>query len=91
MKIFWIFVEQGKIMEAEAPTVLMDATPIKPTAPPTHPHHITPDALPATQPLPTYPGLGQALICAGLHTQWLVISNTKIYPFVFSLRILCYG
>jgi len=37
MKIFWIFVEQGKIMEAEAPTVLMDATPTKPTAPPTHP------------------------------------------------------
>ena len=27
MKIFWIFVEQGKIMEAEAPTVPVDASP----------------------------------------------------------------
>jgi len=26
MKIFWIFVEQGKIMEEEEPTVRVDAT-----------------------------------------------------------------
>ena len=30
------FVEQGKIMEAEAPTVQVDATPSKLTAPPSH-------------------------------------------------------
>jgi len=27
MKIFWIVVEQGKIVEAEAPAVRVDATP----------------------------------------------------------------
>jgi len=34
MKIFWIFVEQGKIMEAEEPTVRVGATPSEVTAPP---------------------------------------------------------
>jgi len=34
MKIFWIFVEQGKIMEAEEPTVRVGATPSKLTTPP---------------------------------------------------------
>jgi len=33
MKIFWIFVEQGKIMEAEEPTVQVDAIPSELTAP----------------------------------------------------------
>jgi len=48
MKIFWIFVEQGKIMEAEAPTVPVDATPTETDGTPTpKPPHITPDALPA--------------------------------------------
>ena len=47
MKIFWIFVEQEKIMEAEAPTLPVDATPTETNSaanPPTP--HITPDALP---------------------------------------------
>jgi len=33
-KFFWIFVEPGKIMEAEAQTVQVDATPTELTAPP---------------------------------------------------------
>ena len=33
-QFFWIFVEQGKIMGAEAPTVRVDATPTELTAPP---------------------------------------------------------
>jgi len=32
--VFWIFMEQGKIMEAEAPTVRVGATPTGLTAPP---------------------------------------------------------
>jgi len=44
MKIFWIFVEQEKIMEAEAPTLPVDATPTE-TNSAANPH-ITPDALP---------------------------------------------
>jgi len=32
--VFWIFVEQGKIMEAEVPTVRVGATPAGLTAPP---------------------------------------------------------
>jgi len=32
--VFWIFMEQGKIMEAGVPTVWVDATPIGLTAPP---------------------------------------------------------
>jgi len=35
MKIFWIFVQQGKIMEAEAPTVPVDATPTEINGTPT--------------------------------------------------------
>ena len=35
MKIFWIFVEQGKIMAAEAPTVPVDATPTETNSAPT--------------------------------------------------------
>jgi len=34
MKIFWIFVEQGKIMEAEEPTVRVGTIPSELTAPP---------------------------------------------------------
>jgi len=37
MKIFWIFVEQGKIMEAEEPTVRVGATPSEQMAP--HPYN----------------------------------------------------
>ena len=52
MKIFWIFVEQGKIMAAEAPTVPVDATPTETNSAPTSqpPPHITPDAIPAALP-----------------------------------------
>jgi len=35
MKIFWIFVEQGKIMGTEEPTVRVGAIPSELTAPPT--------------------------------------------------------
>jgi len=45
--------EQGKIMEAEVPTVRVGATQTKLTAPPApHPHKVfyTPDALPAAKP-----------------------------------------
>jgi len=34
MKNFWIFEEQGKIMEAEKPTVRVGTTPSELTAPP---------------------------------------------------------
>jgi len=68
---FLDFVEQGTIMEAEAPTVLVDATPSELTAsPPPSPFPIfTPNALPVAT-LPLLPGLGQAPIYAGLHTRW---------------------
>jgi len=49
--VFWIFMEQGKIMEAEVPTVWVCATPTGLTVPP--PSQVTtpkvfyrPDALP---------------------------------------------
>jgi len=41
MKIFWIFVEQGKIMEAEEPTVRMGAIPSELTAPRPHKRIVT--------------------------------------------------
>jgi len=73
MKIFWIYVYQGKIMEAEEPTVRVGATPSETNGAPTSifpPPNFTPDALPAAI-LPIYPGLGQAPTYAGLHTRWL--------------------
>jgi len=50
--VFWIFMEQGKIMEAEARTVRVGATPTRVTAPPHNPSKVfyRPDALPAAQP-----------------------------------------
>ena len=68
--LFLDFVEQGTMMEAEAPTVRVDATPSELTAPPSPspPPIFMPNALLATT-LPICPGLGQALIYAGLHTQ----------------------
>jgi len=51
--VFWIFMEQGKIMEAEVPTVRVGATPTGLTAhPPPQPPMVfyRPDALPAAQP-----------------------------------------
>jgi len=46
--VFWIFMEQGKIMEAEVPTVRVGATRTGLTAPPTTlpPVFHRPDALP---------------------------------------------
>jgi len=50
----------GKITEASALTIQLDATPSgRPMPPPPHPPSFTPDALPAAT-LPIYPGLGQA-------------------------------
>jgi len=51
--VFWIFMEQGKIMEAEVPTVRVNATATGLTAPPLpQPPKVfyRPNALPATQP-----------------------------------------
>jgi len=51
--VFWIFMEQGKIMEAEVPTVRVGATPTGLMAlPPHNPPKVfyRLDALPATQP-----------------------------------------
>jgi len=42
--------EQGKIMEAEVPTVRVGATPTGLTVPPTPQGFYRPDALPAAQP-----------------------------------------
>jgi len=72
MKIFWIFVEQGKIMEAEAPTVPVDATPTETDGTPTPKPPSYYAGCPSCRiTLPIYPGLGQAPIYAGLHTRWL--------------------
>jgi len=51
--VFWIFMEHGKTMEAEVPSVRVGATPTGLTAPPTTlPPKVfyRPDALPAAQP-----------------------------------------
>jgi len=65
------FMEQGTIMEAEAPTVWVDATPSKLTVPPPPPTPIfTLNALPAAT-LSIYPGLEQAPNNVGLHSRWL--------------------
>jgi len=46
--VFWIFMEQGKIMEAEVPTVRVGATPTGLTAP-TPKVFYRPDTLPVAQ------------------------------------------
>jgi len=51
--VFWIFMEQRKIMEAEVPTVWVGTTPTGLTVPPpSQPPKVfyRPDALPAAQP-----------------------------------------
>jgi len=51
--VFWIFVEQGKIMEAEVPTVRVGATPTELTMPPPPQFaevFYRPDVFPAAQP-----------------------------------------
>jgi len=51
--VFWIFKEQGKIMEAEAPTVRVGTNPTGLMAPPPPQSpkvFYRPDALPAAQP-----------------------------------------
>jgi len=47
--VFWIFMEQGKIIEAEVPTVRVGATPTGLMVPPPKVFY-RPDALPAAQP-----------------------------------------
>jgi len=67
------FMEQGKITEADAPTICLDGTPSGLSVPPGHLHRppiITPNAL-SVATLPIYPALGQARNNVGLHTQWL--------------------
>jgi len=62
------FMVQGKITEADTPTICLDAIPSGLSVPP--PPSSTPiftwNALSAA-PLPIYPALGQALNIAGLH------------------------
>jgi len=54
------FTLQGKITEAETPTIRLGATPSGLISdPPPSSHIFMPDALPAAT-LPIYPGLGQA-------------------------------
>ena len=79
------FIVQGKITEADSPTICLDATLSGLSMPPP-PHAIfTPNALSAAT-LPIHPGLGQALSNAGLHTQWLGFNNNdqdaKLVPSV---------
>jgi len=63
------FMVQGKITEAEAPTIRMDATPSGLSVPPPPSSPIlTPNAL-SVATLPIYSGFGQAPNNAGLHTQ----------------------
>ena len=71
MKIFWIFVEQGKIMAAEAPTVPVDATPTETNSAPTSqpPSSYYAGCYSCRVTVPIYPRWGQAPIYAGLHTR----------------------
>jgi len=48
--VFWIFMEQGKIMEAEVPTVWVGATPTDKWHPHPQGFFYRQDALPAAQP-----------------------------------------
>jgi len=59
---FWTFMVQGKITEADTPTIRMGATPsgLINDLPPAPPPICTPDALAAAS-LPIYTGLGQAI------------------------------
>jgi len=65
------FMVQGKIAEADAPTICVDATPsgLSVHPPPSFPI-FTLNAL-SVATLPIYPGLGQEPNNAGLHTWWL--------------------
>jgi len=66
----WTFMVQGKITEADTPTIRVGVTPSGLTSdpPPSSPIFM-PDALPAaTLPLSW---LGTGTKYAGLHTQWL--------------------
>jgi len=66
------FMQQGKITEADAPTIRLDATPSWLSVPPPPSSPIfTWNAIFVTT-VPIYPGLGQALNNDGLHSQWLV-------------------
>jgi len=67
------FMMQGKITEADAPAIRLDATPSGLSVPPPPSSaHFTPTALSAAT-LPIYPVLRQALNNAGLHARWLDI------------------
>ena len=65
------FMVQGKITEADAPAIHLDATPIRTIGAPANIiPHFSPDALPAAT-IPICSGLRQAPINAGSHTQLL--------------------
>ena len=65
---------QGKITEADTPTIRMNGTPSGPSV--LHLHH--PPFLHRIPYPPIYPGLGQALNNAGLHTWWLIPHTTML-------------
>jgi len=68
---FLEFMLQGKITDADAPTIHLDATPSGHQCPHLyHPPNFTWNAVSVAN-LPVYPGLGQAPNNAGLHTWWI--------------------
>jgi len=68
---FLEFMLQGKITDADAPTIHLDATPSGHQCPHLyHPPNFTWNAV-SVATLPIYPGLGQAPNNAGLHTWWI--------------------
>jgi len=64
------FMVQGKITEAETPTIRKSATPSGPISdpPPSYPHFYA--GCPSCHNLTTLPWLGTGTKYAGLHTQW---------------------
>jgi len=79
------FMVQGKITEAESPTIRMDATISELSVPPRPPSFIfTPNAT-----LPIYPGLGQVPNNAGLHTQWLGYTVAWISYLIAVVKLCC--
>ena len=82
------FMVQGKMAEADTPTIRMGATPSRLNS--THLHHpsiVTPDALPAAT-LPLYPGLEQAPNMMACIPGGLVESYTILLVSIMMLLVL---